>query len=41
MHTYHTHEAARVIVLIEMFRAEATALIIRTARGADIPTQCR
>lgn len=43
-HAYHTHtalhEAARAItMLIETFRAEATALITTPARGADIPGQ--
>jgi hypothetical protein len=45
-HAYHTHtalhEAARAIaVLIETFRAEATALITSPAQGTDIPTQRR
>ena len=46
MHAYHAHtalhEAARAItVLIETFRAEATALITTPAHGTGIPTQRR
>jgi hypothetical protein len=46
MHAYHTHtalhEAARAItMLIETFRAEATALITTPAHGTDTPTQRR
>jgi Sigma-70, region 4 len=45
-HAYHTHtalhEAARAItMLIETFRAEATALITTPALSTDIPTQRR